>query len=327
MRPMAIKEAAEFLRNNDNFLLTSHINPDGDGVGSILGLAGLLRQMGKTFHVVFADPPQDKLGFLHSYNIIETFSESMKGKISFDAAIIVDSPHMDRVGSTVSLLKKGAQLLVIDHHISCENFGTVNLVLPEAAASAQIVAMLYDELGKTFDANSAEALYVGLSIDTGRFRFSNVTPAVFRLAARLVEAGAVPDILADLLYYNDPIETKIGLAKVIESIELHNGGKAATAWLDYSFMSSDVGKKMDDEGFVNQPLAIKGVETAFLIREKEKGKLRISLRSRTDNVDVNKLAEKFGGGGHARASGCRMEGVSIAEAKKLLLAALNDAGK
>ncbi len=327
MNLMAIKEAAAFIRDNDNFLLTSHVNPDGDGVGSILGLAGLLRQLGKSFHVICADPPQDKLGFLHAYNIIETFDEAMKGKLSFDAAIIIDSPHMDRVGATVSLLKKDAKMLVIDHHISCENFGTVNLVIPEAAASAQIVAMLYDELGKTFDANSAEALYVGLSIDTGRFRFSNVTPAVFRVAARLVEAGAVPDILADLLYYNDPIETKIGLAKVIESIELHNGGKAATAFLDYEFMSSETGKKMDDEGFVNQPLAIKGVETAFLIREKEKGKLRISLRSRTDAVDVNKLAEKFGGGGHARASGCRMEGVSISEAKKLLLSALDGAYK
>ncbi len=324
---MAIKEAAEFLRNNDNFLLTSHVNPDGDGIGSILGMAGLLRQLGKSFHVICADPPQDKLGFLHAYNIIETFNEAMKGKHSFGAAIIIDVPHMDRIGATVSLLKKDAKLLVIDHHISCENFGTVNLVLPEAAASAEIVAMLYDALGKTFDANSAEALYVGLCIDTGRFRFSNVTPAVFKLAARLVEAGAAPDILSDLLYYNDPIETKIGLAKVIESIELHDGGKTATAWLDYNFMNSEIGKKMDDEGFVNQPLAIKGVENAFLIREKEKGKLRISLRSRTDDVDMNKLAEKFGGGGHARASGCRMDGVSIDEAKKLLLAALNDAKK
>lgn len=322
---MSVKEAAAFLRNNDNFLLTSHVNPDGDGIGSILGMAGLLRQMGKSFHVICADPPQDKLGFLHAYNIIETFDEAMKGKLSFGAAIIIDVPHMDRIGATTTLLKKDAKLLVIDHHISCEPFGAVNLVIHEAAASAQIVAMLYDELGKTFDANSAEALYVGLSIDTGRFRFSNVTPAVFRLAARLVEAGAAPDVLADLLYYNDPIETKIGLAKVIESIELHNGGKTATAWLDYDFMNSEVGKKMDDEGFVNHPLAIKGVETAFLIREKEKGKLRISLRTRTDAVDVNKLAEKFGGGGHARASGCRMEGVSINEAKKLLLAALNNA--
>lgn len=320
---MAIKQAAAFIRDNNNFLLTSHVNPDGDGVGSILGLAGLLRQLGKSFHVICADPPQDKLGFLHAYNIIETFDEAMRGKISFDAAIIIDSPHMDRVGATVTLLKKDAQMLVIDHHISCENFGTVNLIIPEAAASAQIVAMLYDELGKTFDANSAEALYVGLSIDTGRFRFSNVTPAVFRLAARLVEAGAVPDILADRLYYNDPIETKIGLAKVIESIELHHGGKTATAWLDYGFINSAIGKKMDDEGFVNQPLAIKGVEVAFLIRENEKGKLRISLRSRTDAVDVNKLAEQFGGGGHARASGCRMEGISIEEAKKRLLAALD----
>ena len=320
---MTIKKAASFIRDNDNFLLTSHVNPDGDGVGSILGLAGLLRQLGKRFRVICADPPQDKLGFLHAFNIIETFDEAMSGKISFDAAVVIDSPHLDRVGATVSLLKKDAKMLVIDHHISCENFGTVNLVIPEAAASAQIVAMLYDELGKTFDADSAEALYVGLSIDTGRFRFNNVTPAVFRLAARLLEAGAVPDILADLLYYNDPIETKIGLAKVIESIELHKGGTVATAWLDYAFLNSETGKKMDDEGFVNQPLAIKGVETAFLIREKEKGKLRISLRTRTDAVDVNKLAEQFGGGGHTRASGCRMEGVTIDEAKKRLLAALD----
>lgn len=318
---MDLEKAVSFIKEGDNFLLTSHVNPDGDGIGSILGMLGLLKQLGKRYHVICQDPPQDKLSFLHRYAEIETYTSAMPGAISFDAAIIIDVPHLDRIGDISKLLKPGARILSIDHHVSSEHFGSVNLIVNTAAASAQIVEAIYRRMGVPIDSDSAEALYVGLCVDTGRFRFNNTSHEVFATAQRLTLAGAKPDIIADKLYYNETLANKRALAKTLESIELYQGGKVATAQLDNEFLSSDLGRNIDTEGFVNQPISIEGVEVAILFREMEKKKLRISLRSRTDAVDVNKIAGRFGGGGHKRASGCRME-ASIDEAKKSLLAAI-----
>jgi phosphoesterase RecJ-like protein len=320
---MELKQTVEFMKKGDNFLLSSHINPDGDGVGSILGLLGLLHSLGKKYRIICQDMPQEKLSFLKRFDEFEVFEKSMVEKLSFDHAIIIDSPFLDRIGDPQKLIKKGGQILNIDHHVDGGNYGTVNLVVPDAAASAQIIASIYERMGVDFDLPSAEALYVGLVVDTGRFRYSNTTPEVFLLAAKLISAGVKPDIISDKLFYQTSLENKIGLAKVLESIELHFNGRVASANLDYGFLSSPTAKDLDTEGFVNQPLSLKGVDAAFLIRESEKGKTRVSLRSRSDDMDVNKIAQTFGGGGHVRASGCRIEG-TIPDVKSKLLAAIKD---
>lgn len=318
---MDLGRAIEFIKNGDKFLLSSHVNPDGDGVGSIIGMLGLLRQLGKSYSVICADKPQDKLAFLERFDEFVPYENSMFGKMSFDHAIIIDSPFLDRIGDPAKLIKTEAKILNIDHHIDGGNFGTVNLIVPEAAASAQIVSNIFRRMGVPFDKDSATALYVGLSVDTGRFRFSNTTSEVLRLAADLVDAGVKPDEIADKLYYQTSLENKIGLAKVLSSIELHFDGKVASSWLDSEFLSSAVGKELDSEGFVNQALSIKGVQVAFLIRETEKSRTRVSVRSRNDAIDVNKIARVFSGGGHMRAAGCKITG-SVQDVKARLLAEL-----
>ncbi len=319
---MEIDKAIDFLRKGDNFLLSTHMNPDGDGIGSVLGITGLLRGVGKKYSLICEDKPQEKLSFLERFDEFVVFDKTMVGRLSFDHAIIIDSPFLDRVGGPAKLVNKGAQILNIDHHVDGGYFGTVNLVVPQAAASAQIVASVYERMGVEFDVASANAIYVGLSVDTGRFRHSNTTEEVFKLAAKLVAAGVKPDVISDKLYYQTSMENKMALAAVLKSIELHFGGRVASAFLDFEFLSTPAGKAVDTEGFVNQPLSIKGVEAAFLVRETEKAKTRVSVRSRTD-LDVNKIARAFGGGGHVRASGCRIEG-SIPEVKEKLLAVIGE---
>lgn len=320
---MEIDKTIEFLKTGDNFLLSTHINPDGDGIGSVLGILGLLHKLGKKYAVICQDKPQEKLSFLERFDEFVVYDESMSGRLSFDHAIIIDSPFLDRIGGPAKLIKKGAPVLNIDHHVDGGYFGTVNLVVPSAAASAQIIASIYERMGVEFDTASANAIYVGLSVDTGRFRYSNTTEDVFTLAAKLVRAGVKPDIISDKLYYQASPGNKFALSQVLKSIELHLGGRVASAFLDYEFLSTPAGKEVDSEGFVNQPLSIKGVEAAFLIRETEKGKTRVSVRSRTD-LDVNKVARAFNGGGHVRASGCKIDG-TIPEVKEKLLAVLGDA--
>jgi phosphoesterase RecJ-like protein len=319
---MEIDKTIEFIKNGDNFLLSTHINPDGDGIGSVLGILGLLHKLGKKYSVICQDTPQEKLSFLERFDEFVVFDDSMVGKLSFDQAIIIDAPFLERIGGPAKLINKGARILDIDHHVDGGYFGTVNLVVPSAAASAQIIASIYERMGVEFDLASANAIYVGLSVDTGRFRYSNTTEEVFKLAAKLVNAGVKPDIVSDRLYYQASLGNKVALAKVLESIELHFDGKVGSAFLDYEFLSTPVGKEADTEGFVNQPLSIKGVEAAFLIRETEKGKTRVSVRSRTD-LDVNKVARAFNGGGHVRASGCRIDG-TIPEVKEKLLAVIGE---
>ena len=320
---MELNQAIEFIRKGDNFLLSSHTNPDGDGVGSILGMLGLLNNLGKKYKIVCQDVPQDKLSFLKRFDEFTQFEPGMVGKYSFDYAIIIDSPFLERIGEPAKLFNKGVKILNIDHHVDGGNFGAVNLVVPEAAASAQIVAAIYERMEVEPDLASAEALYVGLVIDTGRFRYSNTTSDVFLLAAKLLSAGVQPDIVSDRLFYQTSIENKRGLAKTLASIELHFGGTVASAFLDYDFLNSPDAKDIDTEGFVNQPLSLKGVEAAFLIRESEKGKTRVSLRSRSDEMDVNKIARTFGGGGHVRASGCKIDG-TIPDVKARILSAIQD---
>lgn len=312
-----LNNAINFIKEKDNFLITTHINPDGDGVGAILGLVGILKRFNKKYSIIFHDRPQDKLSFLERIGEVKVFDESMTGNTPCDNAIIIDVPHLDRIGNVVKLIKKDTQILNIDHHVSNERYGSCNLIEPEASSSAEIIGSIFERMDVELDQASAQAIYVGLSVDTGRFRFSNTSPEVFKLAAKLIKAGVRPDLVSDRLYFNTNMETTIALGKMLSTIELHEDGRIATSYLENEFINSDIGKKMDTEGFINHPLAINGVEIALLIQEPVKGKTRVSLRSKTD-FDVNKLAGIFGGGGHAKASGCRIEG-TVREVKDKLL--------
>ena len=318
---MELNNAIHFIEEKDNFLLSTHINPDGDGIGSILGLAGLLKRLNKKYSIIFHDPPQEKLSFMERINEVQVYDESMTRAALYDFAIIIDVPHLERIGDVARLLKKDAQILNIDHHVSNERYGTSNLIEPSASSSAEIIGSIFERMGAELDHASAEAIYIGICVDTGRFRFSNTTAEVFRLAEKLLRAGVMPDQISDKIYFNTNLETTIALGKMLSNIKLQSGGKVATSYLDSEFLNSEIGKKVDTEGFVNHPLAINGVEMAFLIQEPVKGKTRVSLRTKTD-FDVNKLAGVFGGGGHAKASGCRIEG-SVQEVIEKLVEAAN----
>ena len=318
---MDLEKAIDFIKENDGFLLSSHINPDGDGVGGVLGIIGLLKKLGKKYTAIFNDTPQKKLSFLEWFNEIKVFDASMEGNHSFKNAIIVDVPLLKRVGNPVKLLEKDARILNIDHHISNTNYGEINLVDPDSAASTQIIASIYEKMGIEYGRDVAMSLYTGICVDTGSFRYSNTTSEVLKLAARLVDGGAEPATVTEYLYQYCNMETTMGLSRMIDTIEIHLNGKVASAYLDYQFLSSEEGKHVDTEGFVNYPLSINGVDVAILIRENEEGKTRLSLRSSSD-FDVNVLAKEFNGGGHAKAAGCLVEG-SIEEVKKKLIEAID----
>ncbi|MDH5510434.1 MAG: bifunctional oligoribonuclease/PAP phosphatase NrnA [Nitrospinota bacterium] len=313
---MSFSEAAGFIREHGRFLITSHVNPDGDGIGAMMGLDWVLRKLGKQSVMVLESPPPEIFGFLAGYSRICSM-EGAGDMSPFDIAILVDSPTMERVGRAVELIAPNAAVLNVDHHISNKYFGQVNLVEPTFSSSAEMIYKLALELGLTPDRDCAEYLYTGMIIDTGRFRFSNTSPATLLTAAALVQAGVRPDKVSEGIYDAKTLETTRALGRFIDSIQIHLGGRAAVGAFEHDFIASEEYRHVETEGFVNHALSIRGVEVAAFLKEVEQGKTRASLRSR-GGIDVNRLASVFGGGGHTRAAGCTIM-APLDEARQKLL--------
>lgn len=289
-----------YLDAGDDFLITSHINSDGDGIGACLALVHLLRLRGKTARVVLHDMPDDPLEFLTGWDQIQEAEEGAAEAVEF--AIVVDCPSLDRIGRIKEYLGDGTRILNIDHHMDTEAFGEVNLVSDEVSSTCEFLYHLFSAMEVEFDRELAEDLYTGIVYDTGCFRYSLTRATSLEVGAALVRHGARLDYIADQLYNRcDFGAVKVsGLA--IDSLELHGGGKIAVMHLSHEQMQ--VG---DAEEAVNYGLMVKGVEASVILKEEKPGHYRLSLRSR-DAVDVRAVAADFGGGGHARAAGCRIEG-------------------
>lgn len=311
-------EALAFLKTRDRFLISTHVNPDGDGLGSVMALKWALDRLGKSSEIVIESARPPMFDFFANYHWVKRYGDETAGMEKFDTVIIADAPNMERLGEAAKLIADNAAVMVIDHHVTEDVFGSVNYLDETASASAQMVHHVIKSLGLTIDADCAEYLYSGILIDTGRFRFSNTSPDVLMVAAELVAAGVEPSKIAWRLFYDNTFETTKALGKLIEGIELHLDGKVATASFDNAYIQSDAWKKVDTEGFVNYPLAIHGVEVAVLFKENKPGVTRASLRAKND-FDVNELAGVFGGGGHAKASGCTIN-EPLGKAREILLA-------
>ncbi len=314
---MIPSEVLSFIKDHDRFLISTHINPDGDGLGSAMALKWAILRLGKKAEIVIESDPPKMFDFFANYDWIKTVDEQAGGMGKSNVAIIVDAPTVERIGNAKSLIADDADIICIDHHVSSENFGNVNYIDHTSAASAEMVYRIIKALGLSVEASVAEYIYTGILIDTGRFKFSNTSPAVLAIASELVAAGADPSKISERLYSNNTYETTMALGKLLESIELHLDKKVATCQFDLEFVSSDDWGKVDTEGFVNHALAIQGVEVAALLREPKPGVTRASLRAKHD-FDVNELASVFGGGGHAKAAGCTIN-APLEEAKKMLL--------
>ncbi|HEY9766763.1 MAG TPA: bifunctional oligoribonuclease/PAP phosphatase NrnA [Chroococcales cyanobacterium] len=307
------RKILEALQERD-WLIALHASPDGDAVGSGLGLAELVRLLGRRSLLVCADPPPKKYCFLSGADAISGEVPQWPGW----GLLCVDAADLERLGDLKPLVAGFSPVLNIDHHVSNRCFGDLNWVEPVSAAG-ELVARLFDEAG--FDLSLvAEALYVAISTDSGSFRYSSTTPATHRIAARLLEAGVEPGRINSLIYDSMPLSTLCLHTRVLSGVK--RVGTAAYATVTRAVLRECGAQESETEGIVEKIRAIKGVEVAFLLRETAKDQIKASLRSK-GAVDVNRLAARFGGGGHAQAAGCTFPG-SLEEAEKMLLQALAD---
>ena len=302
------------IRQGNRFLLTSHVNPDGDAIGSELGLARLLRRLGKGAVVWNLDPIPAIYRPLPGSERVHSGAEPPAGfPEKFDSIVVLECPSLDRTGIEQHL-SQGASLPVlnIDHHLGNQHYGAVNWVDSAAPAVGEMVFRLAQALKVALEPEIASCLYLTLVTDTGGFRFSNATPAAFEAAAALVREGAHPEQVAQWLYESQPVAVVRLLAEMLQTLTLHHGGRIATVRLDPEMFARAGAAAGDSEGLIDHPRSIAGVDAVALIRRREDGSHKVSLRSRGE-VDVEKIARHHGGGGHRNAAGFALAGGEAGE--------------
>ena len=308
-----LSEATDILKAAKNIVITAHINPDGDAVGSSLGLMHTLRGLGKKARVVIDDKIPSIYAVLPGYEEIERFSDDFSADEA-DLLVILDTAA-DRIGKVAE--KVNAPILNIDHHVS--NKGEVGRLYLDAkrAATAEIIYELVKDLNAPFTYESATSIYTGIADDTGFFRYANTTPFTMRAAAELLEYGVKPNVVSEAVETKS-FDTVKGMAAALSTVEIFREGKIAGLFLNLPLVKT----LETTEGFIDMVRVIEGVDVAVLVKCQEENFCRVSMRSKT--LDVAKVAVKFGGGGHIRAAGCSLK-MSFEEAKRSVLAALNAA--
>ena len=315
----------EFVAKHSRFLLTTHVNPDGDGLGSEIAVALWLRALGKQVRVLNDSPVPAAYTFLTRHVSIEIF-EPEAAERAFDEAealIVLDVSNRQRIGRLAPLLDRHlAPIAVVDHHVThAEGFGQVNVIEPEASATGEIVYDLIRESGRELDADLAEALYVALMTDTGSFRFSNTDSHAHRMAADLLTHGLDPQRLHTLVHSHASAARLRFFGEILTALELVDEDRivvldaAPEQFLRHGLVGSDT------ESLVDMPRTIAGVEAVVLFSEVEAGKVKVSMRS-TGRIVVNQIASRLGGGGHPHAAGVALRGTRAA-ARELILPELH----
>ncbi len=314
--PLDWSPFVEFARRHSRFLLLTHVRPDGDALGSQLGMADALTQIEKTARCVIGSSFPERYRFMDPNRTVERFSETSDCFAWADAAIVLDTGTWNQLGDCGPPLKALAvPKFVIDHHRTQDDLGATRLVDIEAEATGRLV---WD--GKSPTPAAASALFTALAMDTGWFHHSNMRPATFELAAALTAAGAEAHLIYEHLYErNSPARMRLQ-GRVLDRIQLECGGRIAVTEVYLSDYPETGAHPLDTEDFVQLMRAIDGVEVGLLLIEQITGEVKVSFRSR-EAVDVSKVAETFGGGGHARAAGATLAG-PIAAARKVVLNAV-----
>jgi phosphoesterase RecJ-like protein len=294
-----------FISGSREFLITAHIDPDGDAVGSSLALAHALRHLGKDADVVLDSPIPATLAFLPG---AETIRRPEQISRRYANAFVLDSSSLDRVGSVSGRsLEPDARIAVIDHHWGNDGFGDLRLVNPESSATAELVYDLIELLGVPIGPEIAECLYTGILSDTGGFRYANTSARTLRVAARLVERGARSSVVAEALYATKTAPSLRILGLALASLETKSGGRIGAMTISREMFEKAGALPEDADGIVQYAKALAGARVGILVQETAPNEIRASLRS-DGSVDVNQVASLFGGGGHRNAAGLRVHG-------------------
>lgn len=297
-----LEEMLSLLREAHNVLVASHIDPDGDALGTQLAFASYLRHEGKHVTLVREAGIPEKYQFLPGIAEIPCIDE-FKGNEEFDTAVILECPNVQRIGRASRLISADTAILSIDHHRDNDKFGAINWINTSASSVGEMVYEFFERVGYGIDRNIAEQLYTAILTDTGRFRFSSTSGRTMEIGGKLIEAGANPQEICDRVYFNMSPSTIKLVGKVLNGIEFFHNEQICIITLTRKMLDESGAKDSDSEGLVDYALFTGGVKAGVLLKEIGPGVTKASLRSR-NNINVSAIAAQFGGGGHFNASGC-----------------------
>ena len=307
MKPMKSKfaEINSVIAKRDRFLVTSHLDPDGDSLGSQMALYHSLLDRGKTVAVVNQGSVPAKYGFLDPEGVIKFSPEGL----SFvpEVVIILECPSLDRIGFVKDLIPESAILLNIDHHNDNENYAYVNIVDKESSAVAETLYFLFMEGNVAITPIIARQLYAAISSDTGRFRFGSTTSRCMSVASDLIASGADPKEIADHLYSGMAPGTLQLLGRTLSSLKTLAHGKLGYFTITLDDVRESGAHIQDSEGFVDYILSVQGVRVGFLFKEFSNNEIKVSVRSQ-NGFDSSGFAAMFNGGGHTNAAGFTKSG-------------------
>ncbi|MDR1093388.1 MAG: bifunctional oligoribonuclease/PAP phosphatase NrnA [Clostridiales bacterium] len=315
-----IKKAASAIKNAERVAIFCHTRPDGDTLGSGLGLKAAL---GDKADVYCDSEISDYYDVFPNRGDVVPFVD-VKGP--YDLMVAVDCADPPRLGRYEREFLKAKNTVVIDHHVTNPGFGAVNCILPAASSTGEIMLRVIREItGGALGRLSALCLYVGVSTDTGNFTHGNTAPSTFRAAADLVSFGVDVAAVADKLYKETTLNRIKLLAAVLSALSLREGGRVAVLRVTRDMLKMYDCKPYDTEGFVDYAINLKGVLVGLMIHETGANRYKVSLRSKAP-VNVAEAASRFGGGGHAQAAGCQIQGEYYGVEDKILRAVGEEIG-
>jgi phosphoesterase RecJ-like protein len=307
------------LRDNDRFLVASHENPDGDALGSLLATHLALRRLGKDS--VMFEPGEAPLPGEYTFLPLDAVHREIPADHADRVLVAVDCAKEERLGHDPSILERAPFVVDIDHHHDNTRFGDVNLIVADASSTGEILADVFAELGVEITQEIAEALYVALVTDTGRFQYANTSPKALRLAADLIEAGADWHKVFQTVYENVQFAKLKLLARALERAEVFSGGRLVISHLRKNDFAEVGAAEPYSEGIIDYLRAVEGAMVAALIREPPRGNgplHRVSLRASVDEIDVSVIARKSDGGGHRQAAGFSSE-LALEDLKRFIV--------
>lgn len=323
------EQIAEILQGVSHVVLVTHVHPDGDALGSLLGLADILEDQGKKVFRYLEEPVSSLYDFLPDCDLVETdmaalerFAEAAgEGNV---ASISLDCGDCDRLGQAKRDLLAISPFVVIDHHHGHRAFGNLLWLESDRSSTGEMVYELAQVMGVQLSEKAAFSLYVAISTDTGSFRYENTSSRTLRIAADLVAAGVRPEEVADKVYDNYSLERLRLMEMVLATLQIFVSGQVGLIHVSAEMFERSGATAGDVEGFVNYPRALRSVRVAVFLKEVKKGVISVSLRAKGD-CDVAAVAASFGGGGHRNAAGFRFADKSMEDVQSEVLEALEKA--
>lgn len=300
-----MKTLLKTIENNERFLISTHVHPDGDALSSAIGVAMLVKALGKQVRIVCADPVPGRLDFLPKASWVRTY-DSNKKPWTYDVAIVVDCGDLSRIGDVVQIIDQKKPLINIDHHVTNDCFGSVNYVQPDMSSTAEVLYGVIKKAKIPMTRDLAQLLYVGIMTDTGSFAFDATSSHTHKVVSELLQEDfSVADLHQKVRETATARDIQL-FTDIIQGLTFELDGQVATIDLPKKLANSftdDFDLKDNILGFLR---IVRGVEVMVLLSEVDDKQTRINLRSRS-KFDVAKLAAAFGGGGHKRAAGCTLD--------------------